>query len=133
MYAKIFLLVGLCTFYHCALFSFEAEKSDKTHIVRYVFSSNEKDYDLFLQEHTAVGSGDYFANRERVLNSVKGKEATADRIIEIFKAMDSFKYDFIQASKQAAGLSSERVDQEIVELSLSEKYRAGIIHKVKSE
>ena len=133
MHAKIFLLVGLCTFYHCAVFSSDVAKTDQALKVRYMFSSNEADYDLFLQARPAVGSGDYFANRERVLNSVKGKEATSERIIEVYKAMDSFKYDFVQASKQREGFSPAQVDALIVKTSLSPKNRCVIIHEVKSE
>lgn len=44
----------------------------------YVFTTDPLEYEKFLNARVAVGSEEYFAERDRVLDSVKGQPANKE-------------------------------------------------------
>lgn len=66
----------------------------------YVFTTDPLEYEKFLNARVAVGSEDYFAERDRVLDSVKGQPANKENIVLLYRTMNPFGYHLHLAAQE---------------------------------
>lgn len=129
---KFFLSISLCILWVSNVLcsdagNLSAKSSSQDPIAQkgLVFSMDEKDYVEFLSTRVGVGSDEYFAKRDSVLSSIKGKEVNIPNLIALCMAIHPTLYALNVATSR---FSKEELDQKIAEKSLTS---AAVIIKAK--